>query len=333
MFGFFKKPVDINKAAPKETEIIMNISHQETLPMLELAGQVEKDIDMLVHEEGKMTQNFTVLLDGTGYTIEQIQNIQNHLENLSNSSEHTNSMLTEVFKSLSVSSVKVDNAKIENINMVKQMNDVSEMFTQFIDLFNELQNQYSKIENLAGIISNIANQTNLLSLNASIEAARAGEQGRGFTIVANEIKKLSEDTKNNAKDIITSLGQMTGFMSEFNLKSTKCNKMVEETTCLIKNSTVYMDEIASAEGEVFRYLEQVRLSQDSNLLDVDKINADLIDLINKSNLDSNQFETLVKIGQKKADFYLDILHHINQLKILEEEANTLAESGFQEPCK
>lgn len=320
MLKIFKRSMVINELAVDENAVTMNAVNINALPMFELAEQIEKDTQIILTEEGRMTANFNELLCGTNRTIEQIQNAQSHLENLSKNSEQTNILLEEVFKSLSTSSQKVERAKVENVNVVKQMHAVSEMFEQFVDLFNQLQNQYSKIENFAIIISTIASQTNLLSLNASIEAARAGEHGRGFSVVANEIKKLSEDTQQNAKDIISSLGQMTEVMSQLNHRSSMGNKTVGDTTILIKDSTVYMDDIASAEGEVFKFLDQVRLSQESNLSEVERINNDLIDLINKSKLDTNQFENLILGVQKKADFFLDILHHLNQIRILNEEA-------------
>lgn len=323
MLRLFKKDMTINELIAGETAANLNAIDVNVLPVFELAEQIEKDTQMILKEEGKMTANFNELLGGTSHTIEQIQNTQSHLENLSKNSKQTNMLLEEVFKSVSTSSQKVEHAKFENENVFKQMNAVSEMFEQFLDLFNQLQNQYSKIENFAIIISAIANQTNLLSLNASIEAARAGEHGRGFSVVANEIKKLSADTQQNAKDIISSLEQMTEVMSQLNHKSSMGNKMVGDTTNLVKNSTVYMDDISSAEGEVFKFLDQVRLSQESNLLGVDRINNDLIDLINKSKLDTNQFETLILGVQKKADYFLDILHHLNQIRILNEEVHKL----------
>ena len=319
MFKILKKPNNTEEILINKTAEGNKISDTDILPLFELAEQIEKDTQMLLNEEGQMTSNFNELLSGTGHTVEQIQKVQSHLENLSKNSEQTNILLEQVFKSLDTSSKKVERAKIENNNVVKQMDEVSEMFKQFMELFNHLRDQYSKIENLATIISNIAKQTNLLSLNASIEAARAGDNGRGFAIVANEIKKLSADTQQNAKDIMNSLGKMTEVMEQLKLRSTEGNEMVVETTTSIKNSEVFMSDIASAEGEVFKYLDQVKQSQDSNLLGVDKINSDLINLIDRSKLDTNQFEALMLSVQKKADFFLDVLHHLNQIKILKEE--------------
>ncbi|AJY76718.1 methyl-accepting chemotaxis protein [Paenibacillus beijingensis] len=86
-------------------------------------------------------------------------------------------------------------------NAIGQMSSINGSVNGLAQVITQLAAASQEIGQITTAITQIAQQTNLLSLNASIEAARAGEQGRGFAIVANEVKKLSEQSSNSAEQI------------------------------------------------------------------------------------------------------------------------------------
>lgn len=284
-----------------------------------LNEQVNNEVNSLLKEESEITNGLNTLFEGAEFTTKQIGEVEEYLINLSQNSENTMKCVDMVVDSMKQSELEVDTAKNSLDNIVSEMDGVSEVFEQFYAVFIELQAQYKNLSEFANIINDVANQTNLLSLNASIEAARAGEAGKGFAVVAQEIKKLSSSTEQNSKDIIDSLGKMTDTIEKLSNKSNEGKKLVSNTTNSVKETGVQFKNITEAEQKVFEQVKVVQASQQQNIGTVQEITATLESIEDKSKTENNELEELILSVQKKADFYQNILNHLNQIKILENE--------------
>lgn len=313
-----KKVMSQTTATPVNDTTSDNIVMSRQIPrgVFSLTSQMSKDFEALLKQEANITYGLRELLGGSAFTTQQIELVGKHLLSFTENSEKTKGYVAKVFDSLENSSNEIDYAKVSIDNVVHQMTSVTAVFHQFLDVFLELEAQYKDISNFANVITSMAKQTNLLSLNASIEAARAGEAGKGFSVVASEIKKLSDETDKNAKDIIGTLNRMTLTIKELSTRSNSGVSVVNDATELIQKTNNQVDKIFVAENIVQEHVKQVQLSQEQNLTEVQDISKSLLNIAEKSNYENDQLELLILSVQEKSDYYLTILNQLNQIKLL-----------------
>jgi len=228
-------------------------------------------------------------------------------DQVSTAAQEMNATIVEVVKNVSgaadaakeANTVAVKGGKIVSETIVS-MNGIARTARESSQIISKLGSRSEDIGNIVNVINDIADQTNLLALNAAIEAARAGEQGRGFAVVADEVRKLAEKTMNATKEIggmITAMQQETGkAISSMEHEA----KAVEEGVHLAKQAGESLQEIVKKVDAVTSMMYQVTAAAQQQSAATDQISGDVTSIAEVITDTSTSAEQIARASEEIA---------------------------------
>ena len=284
------------------------------------ADEIESSSKTLQDVVEKMTEEFNSIK-------EYMHNINEAMMISSSSTEEVNASIEEVNANVAI----LNNETMQNMDLVKEIKKRAETirkasedsYAKASELAEHFENQLAVsmenakvVENigaLADVISAIAEEINLLSLNASIEAARAGEAGKGFAVVAGEIGKLATETSNAVTEIQTTISSVKDAFSGLTKDTVGILGFVRDTVTPDYNKFVKVGEQYGRDAEIIEASSQK----------ISDMSSSIRDIMQEVTL---AIQSVAESAQETAQTGSDIMAAVEEVGVIVDDVSEMAEN-------
>lgn len=287
--------------------------------LLETFGTIVKDIKHASGQNSVVSEN----LSKNSLEIKQRFNEEKDLV------EHTDAYAKEMGALLQESVAKIEHSKDDIIKAQSFINDVQENVAKFVckidenthneielaEKLNTLSRETEQVKGILNVIGDIADQTNLLALNAAIEAARAGEHGRGFAVVADEVRQLAERTQKSLVEINATVSVIVqaiigvseemnnnaSHAKDLNALSENMQAIIVEATDLMRAATTGVERSVKESNDIAKNTHNIS-SQIANIFKIADSNSQSLENITKDS--DNLKESTRSLSEKVMQFHI-----------------------------
>ncbi|MBN2737599.1 MAG: methyl-accepting chemotaxis protein [Spirochaetales bacterium] len=250
--------------------VVLSNTEETASALIEISKNIES-INVRVEQLGK---HVDISDKAMGELSHFLMDEKASIDTQSSSMEEVSAAVSEMVATIqSITNITQAKSKATT-DLIHMSEQGSNKLMETVNFIKLISDSVDSVRSMVGMINKISAQTNLLAMNAAIEAAHAGESGRGFSVVANEIRKLAEDSSKNAKNISTDLKKVFSNIENLSRAGSSTREYFVKINEEIKEVSHSFSEISSASSELnsgsHEIMEAMNTLKDQTVLIRDK---------------------------------------------------------------
>lgn len=280
----------VNKMAAGDMTVSYQTTSRDELGDL---GMSFNSMVKKVHDLIQMVGNTVVEVEHQSERVKSVSGESNHLvagqrkqielvaiamnEMSKTTQEVSNSAETAVQSAQSVNEQTVSGRAVVEMQ-VGSINKLAQEIESSVNVINQLASDSAAISQVLDVIKGIAEQTNLLALNAAIEAARAGEQGRGFAVVADEVRTLAQRTQQSTEEIEKMIVRLQSGVGEAVKAMNVSHEMADSTVSQSDKVQESLENILSSVGMIVEQSQQIAISAERQTSVAQDVDSNIVEI-------------------------------------------------------
>lgn len=281
----------------------------------EIIQSINADSDLLSHKSQLLIQTNSEMTEHSNDVLKEALNVASASEEMANTAKEVSHNCTDASNFSSDVQEVVKTGVVQVRNAVEKIRKHTQQTNESAIMIHKLGEQTQQISGIISTIQEIAEQTNLLALNAAIEAARAGEHGRGFAVVADEVRSLAGRTAGSTKEISSMIISIQEMVKEttnnMDVNVSKMNEIADDTIA-IENS---LNSINSSVETVHEQILQIARATDEQTSTSQNISNNMQAISDTTHETATHVGKSLDIAKELKDISISMSDKVKQFKL------------------